>query len=375
MSLSLVAASCGDRSELGSPDGGSTGSAGMVGTGSAGTGTTGKAGTTGTTGGAGMVGTGSAGTGTTGKAGTTGTTGGAGMVGTGSGGSTGAAGTGGKAGTGGTMCGPVCAIFCPYGNVVDASGCPTCKCNPAPACKPEECQQAAGAALPAPTCGGKVIPPVCTRDPMTGKCYQATPRCACDAIACPAIACAYGNKIDPMTGCATCECNPAPATCTLDQCPALPPIDYTMVCADGSVMKPTCGRSTPGGMCIWTFPKCPPPKCPGAIPACAACPNGGTLYPDANGCPTCNCAPPKACAALTDWKSCTADMRCQWLQPGCGTPSLATPGCFAREEVGCQTDGDCPAGRTCLKRIVDPCFSPGGGVSCDACGASQTICL
>ena len=31
-------------------------------------------------------------------------------------------------------CGPVCAIYCPYGNVLDANGCPTCRCNPSP-CK------------------------------------------------------------------------------------------------------------------------------------------------------------------------------------------------------------------------------------------------
>jgi hypothetical protein len=30
------------------------------------------------------------------------------------------------------MCGPVCEIYCEFGNVPDANGCPTCKCNPAP---------------------------------------------------------------------------------------------------------------------------------------------------------------------------------------------------------------------------------------------------
>lgn len=29
-------------------------------------------------------------------------------------------------------CGPVCEIYCPYGNVPDANGCPTCACNPPP---------------------------------------------------------------------------------------------------------------------------------------------------------------------------------------------------------------------------------------------------
>jgi hypothetical protein len=39
-------------------------------------------------------------------------------------------------------CGPVCQIFCEYGNVLDANGCPTCKCNPPPTvstCPAEKC--------------------------------------------------------------------------------------------------------------------------------------------------------------------------------------------------------------------------------------------
>lgn len=31
-----------------------------------------------------------------------------------------------------TPCGPVCAIYCPFGNVRDANGCPTCKCKSSP---------------------------------------------------------------------------------------------------------------------------------------------------------------------------------------------------------------------------------------------------
>jgi len=30
------------------------------------------------------------------------------------------------------LCGPVCDIYCAYGNVLDANGCPTCNCNPVP---------------------------------------------------------------------------------------------------------------------------------------------------------------------------------------------------------------------------------------------------
>ncbi|XP_064596422.1 BPTI/Kunitz domain-containing protein 4-like [Liolophura sinensis] len=36
------------------------------------------------------------------------------------------------------VCGPVCMIYCPYGNVLDSKGCPTCSCNPAPLEKRED---------------------------------------------------------------------------------------------------------------------------------------------------------------------------------------------------------------------------------------------
>ena len=40
----------------------------------------------------------------------------------------------GAGGTGGGQCGPVCDIYCAYGNVLDANGCPTCSCKPDPGC-------------------------------------------------------------------------------------------------------------------------------------------------------------------------------------------------------------------------------------------------
>ncbi|XP_046543734.1 BPTI/Kunitz domain-containing protein 4-like [Haliotis rubra] len=41
------------------------------------------------------------------------------------------------------ICGPVCMIYCPFGNVLDSSGCPTCKCNwPEPSDAPEPAKKA-----------------------------------------------------------------------------------------------------------------------------------------------------------------------------------------------------------------------------------------
>jgi hypothetical protein len=202
---------------------------------------------------------------------------------------------------------------------------------------------------------------------MTGKCGWTGGTCQCGASAC-FIYCPYGRKIDP-SGCEQCACNPAPVECTMKDCAPLPPADYSMKCSDGSVLNPVC-EGQAGGTCGWTFPKCPPPVCP-AIACLNACPYGNRV--DEKGCQTCQCIEPAACSTLGDWKTCTADMRCTWLQPGCGTPALSTPGCFAREDVGCQ--GSCSNGRTCLKRVVNPCYNPGGGASCDACGLTQTVCL
>lgn len=367
LSLMLVAG-CMDRDGLGDPDGGmgaagtkgtGTGTAGSHGTGAGGTSSpTGAAGVS-STGAAGVTSTGAAGASSTGAAGVTASTGAAGV--------SGAAGANGRAGTGGTMCGPVCAIYCPYGNVLDAAGCPTCKCNPAPVCKVDECGPTARL-LPAP-CGGTTTPPVCARDAATGKCAWTAARCACDAIAC-ALKCEFGLKVDPMTGCQQCACNPAPLTCTPGEC-GPGPLVPSMKCSDGTVAGPVCARS-PGGMCAWTLTKCPPTLCP-AIACLRACPYGARV--DANGCQTCDCLEPQACGAIADWKTCTADMRCTWLQPGCGDPALSTAGCFSRTDVGCTGDGTCANGRTCLKRVVNPCYNPGGGASCDACGLVQTVCL
>jgi hypothetical protein len=43
---------------------------------------------------------------------------------------------------GNVVCGPVCNVYCSYGNVLDANGCPTCACNVQPtSCALRDCMQ------------------------------------------------------------------------------------------------------------------------------------------------------------------------------------------------------------------------------------------
>jgi hypothetical protein len=35
----------------------------------------------------------------------------------------------------------------------------------------------------------------------------------------------------------------------------------------------------------------------------------------------------------------------------------------------------CSPGKTCVKRVIDPCPNPLGGARCAACGVTETICL
>ncbi|HET6147583.1 MAG TPA: protease complex subunit PrcB family protein [Polyangia bacterium] len=80
------------------------------------------------------------------------------------------------------MCGPVCDIFCQYGNVLDAKGCPTCACNPAPTpptrCPRDKCPSPAPGA-PNFTCadGVTIGGPACVLD--------ARGACGWTIISCP----------------------------------------------------------------------------------------------------------------------------------------------------------------------------------------------
>jgi len=129
-----------------------------------------------------------------------------------------------------------------------------------------------------------------------------------------------------------------------------------------------CLRGT-DGVCRWTTSGCPGP-CPGMCGI--ACTFGNKI--DVSGCVQCACNP-VTCAGHIDPQSCMNDARCNWLVPGCSDPTLATQGCYARTDIGCQSDGDCGAGRVCVVRYVNPCAFPNAnGATCATCAVGTAIC-
>jgi hypothetical protein len=328
----VASASCLDREGLDPTLPGTDGGADAPGGGAGGKGggggqTGGKGGGGGQTGGSGGQ-TGGSGGQMGGRGGQTG-----GVGGGGTGGQTG--GTGGKVDAGTDvppMCGPVCAIFCPNGNVLDERGCPTCRCNPPPTCQPVTCDLFCRYGFQKDEKGCETCkcnpPPMCT--PVTCRLF-----------------CQFGFKKDAQ-GCEICACNDPPATCTPQECgPA--PLAPNHMCADGTVAGPVCER-TATGRCAWIFRECP------------------------DGCG--DARSPTACLALP---------ACRWLEPGCTEPKLAVAGCYPRSLIGCDLRA-CPDGRQCVKRVINPCGSPDGATlpspglipppgGCAACGQTIAICL
>jgi len=168
------------------------------------------------------------------------------------------------------VCGPVCDIYCQYGNVLDANGCPTCGCNPPPAdpCATVKCpsgtQCNSGKCVPdGVSCGGLAGIPC----PGAGKCVD-DPNDSCDPAAGGAdcggicscvenVLCTTNSKFDSSP--AVCACVPVTTDpCPPDKCPSPAPASPTMICADGSTAGPTCAPDATG-VCGWTITKCPSP--------------------------------------------------------------------------------------------------------------------
>jgi hypothetical protein len=366
LALVVGAAGCLDNEGLNLPGVNDGGKDGPAAGGSGGSGGSGSGGSSAT-----------GGVGGRGGASATGGAGGTGMAGTGGSSTTGGSGGSGSGGSGGQpdagkadgpqMCGPVCAIFCQWGNVLDDRGCPTCKCNPPPACTAVACDLFCPNGYQKDERGCNICKcnpgPMCT--PVTCKLYCAhgfkkdasgCEICECNppptcGPTCP-IFCPNGVKKD-ANGCATCECNPP--TCDRAECPAPAPGAPNQMCPDGSTGGPVCER-TSDGRCAWIFRECPDIECSKARTAVA-------------------------CGRLA---------ACRWLEPGCTEPKLPVAGCYPRAHLNCAASG-CPLGKACVKRVVNPCsgavapqpaagdpiapglIAPPGG--CTACGQEISICL
>ncbi len=165
------------------------------------------------------------------------------------------------------------------------------------------------------------------------------------------------------------EVTPVP-TCGSPGCfaPAGPLIE----CVDGSFVGPVCE-----GNCQWVFPACPPVVCP-SLSCANTCPLG--RHVDSKGCSTCDCYVHGDCGAHADASACVADVKCRWLEPGCGTVALQKAGCFPRTDLDC-TNGSCSGGRQCVWRTVNTCgasdagASDGGTAVCTTCDVSESICF
>jgi len=242
-------------------------------------------------------------------------------------------------------CGPVCAIYCPYGNVVDANGCGTCGCNPPPTdpCATVDCGGGthcdSGKCIPdGVSCGGlagKACPGAgtCTDDPYDG-CDPAAGgadcpgicRCAAASASCPA---GTVFNTDP----AVCGCVTAPP----DPCSAV-------LCAPGTQCT--------GGKCV--------PVCG---PVCDIyCAYGNVS--DANGCPTCACNPPPADPCST--VKCASGTHCD--SGKCVSDGVSCGGLAGTA---------CPGAGTCVDDPSDSCAPKTGGADCAGicrCSGGTVLC-
>ncbi|KAK7497437.1 hypothetical protein BaRGS_00011279, partial [Batillaria attramentaria] len=155
-------------------------------------------------------------------------------------------------------CGPVCAIHCDYGNVLDHRGCPTCRCREGPVCGLSTCQLI--------KCAYGVIRDIDSNGCERCRCRQ---RPICATSNCQRIKCANGVIRDTdANGCETCTCRPRDV-CQPRYCPRPCPNGYVY---DRNGCQ-TC--------------QCKPRDCG---PICRlGCPNGFETGPD--GCPICRCKP------------------------------------------------------------------------------------
>ncbi|CAC5397517.1 unnamed protein product [Mytilus coruscus] len=221
-------------------------------------------------------------------------------------------------------CGPVCAISCPFGNVLDENNCPTCRCktgckgnvNPLESISCGAGQQRCPARYQCntPSAGGSGV--CCPYECPLVKCSEPCPYgCVVDVNGCQtceckprcgpvcAISCPFGNVLDE-NNCPTCRCktgckgnvNPLESiSCGAGQqrCPAryqcnTPSAGGSGVCCPYECPLVKCSEPCPYG-CVVDVNGCQTCECkPRCGPVCAiSCPFGNVL--DENNCPTCRC--------------------------------------------------------------------------------------
>jgi len=221
------------------------------------------------------------------------------------------------------VCPPLCDLYCPYGNVINADGCETCECLPEPIC-PEvlcavDCEY--GYATDARGCS------TCTCNPPP----------VCEPVTCD-LHCEFGFATDAR-GCETCSCNPPTDLCATDsECGSGRYCDFSM---------PTCAADA----CAPDEP-CPPSICYGscreatvcAPVACAlACEFG--FRRGADGCEICACneppPPPPPVRLCLDSASCTPGEYCDHsvcftapCPPGMACPAVCYGACSGAIDGG-----------------------------------------
>lgn len=147
------------------------------------------------------------------------------------------AGNGGAGGApdGGQICGPVCDIFCAYGNVLDANGCPTCSCKPDPGCL-----------LIQPDCGRSYCPYGFATDTRGCASCQCAAAPICDGVTPENCS----ETVPPI-----CACDPGRA-CFESECGGPPPPVQPAPCPDGSVPPFDCVRNDDRQTCGWRVRSC-----------------------------------------------------------------------------------------------------------------------
>ena len=168
------------------------------------------------------------------------------------------------------VCGPVCDIYCQYGNVLDANGCPTCQCN-------------AGSLRDGEVRGGHALRhgQMCLRRRLLRRVRRhALPghrqvrgqserqlrsrhrrgRLRGDCSCIQNVLCVQGSSFDSSPS--VCACVPvSPGTCPPEKCPTPGPKTVSTICADGSIAGPVCALGA-NNVCGWTITQCPtrPPR-------------------------------------------------------------------------------------------------------------------